>query len=887
MGWSATLYAQTGTINGIVVDAGDEPLAKATVSIVSATDSTVLSYTLSDDRGRFDLVRIPARSELLLYITHINSEPYRQKVTLEPKEKRNLDTIRMAGQQLDEVVVNHVAPIRLNGDTLEYKADYFKTRPNANVEELLQLLPGLQVNVDGTIYYQGRQVSGIRVNNKDFFAQDITLATRNLDASLVDVVQVIKDKGESKREILDDTDLPIVINLKTKKEFVKADFGKFYGSGGTRERYEAGALVNTFRDTLQISFIGYGNNISRQGFDYSELRQYGGMARAEAGGTSYYTYGGLQHKISLGINANYDIGKKLKTNLMYTFEKQDDITESNGSSTSFYDAITEFSANQNSGTHINNSHKIRTFIRYRPDTTTMVSLDGTIDFRQNTNDSWYTVNTTRESSNPVQDGESESGSTNHHTNFRYNLYGEKKFGHANILLSFRQTGNRQESTNRNHNNSWNHYYLFNDSTVDQSTLRYSNGKTADINNHVNIQIPVRKQINWDWYARYNWQQNQNLEDIDNRINVAEYTNRNDVANNKQGTFDFTYVGTKLNASIFNKKVKLSAGTEWLSLGRRYHYYDQTADLKDRRYYWLPNASVTYAGITASYNKSVQLPGFYAIVAVNSDLRPTSITLASPYFDNQMEQSMQLRYQKNFSKINLSLSSSISYSRYDNSIGYQRTYDIENSQSTNGQYQTTGNDRIYMYGHLSKRFATKKDWQISMNLNGYGSISSSYSMVNGEENKGNRSYGNIQSNINLSYKNNITLIPTYSIGISGTRYAWPSENFRDISNIRHSIGTGFRVDNLAKFRLETSYTLQNQPQSLRKDRTNLHVVNASLYYPLLQRKGELKFTAFDILNQNQNVNLGSSGNANYYSEQLTLRQYFMLGLVFKFLATPNK
>src|SRR5690606_26292750 len=102
-----------------------------------------------------------------------------------------------------------------------------------------QLLPGLQVNVDGTIYYQGRQVSGVRVNNKDFFAQDLTLATRNLDASLVDVVQVINDKGDSKREILDDSDLPIVINLKTKREFVKADFGKFYGSGGSRDRYEA------------------------------------------------------------------------------------------------------------------------------------------------------------------------------------------------------------------------------------------------------------------------------------------------------------------------------------------------------------------------------------------------------------------------------------------------------------------------------------------------------------------------------------------------------------------------------------------------------------------------------------------------------------------------
>ncbi|MFC7523024.1 carboxypeptidase-like regulatory domain-containing protein [Parapedobacter sp. GCM10030251] len=281
-------FAQNyGTVTGIVTDAEKQPLIKATVSIVSATDSTVLSYSLTDETGKFKLIRIPAQRDLALYITHINSSPFRREIRLIPKEELTLDTLLMSGNNLDEVVITQVAPVRLNGDTLEYKVDYFKTRPNANVEELLQLLPGLQVNVDGTIYYQGRQVSAVRVNNKDFFAQDLTLATRNLDASLIDLVQVIKDKGDSKREILDDSELPIVINLKTKKEFVKADFGKFYGSGGTRDRYESGALVNTFRDTLQISFIGYANNLSRQGFDYSELSQYGGMDRAENNSYSY------------------------------------------------------------------------------------------------------------------------------------------------------------------------------------------------------------------------------------------------------------------------------------------------------------------------------------------------------------------------------------------------------------------------------------------------------------------------------------------------------------------------------------------------------------------------------------------------------------------------
>ena len=206
-----------GTIKGMVVDATSEPLEKATIAVVSVKDSIVVTYSLTDDEGKFNLIRIPTSQKLIVHISHVSCSPYSRTFNLKPNETLALDTVRMEGVSLDEVVVTQVAPIRLIGDTLEFKADYFKTRPNASVEELLQLLPGLQVNVDGSIYYQGRQVSGVRVNNKDFFSQDLTIATRNLDASLIDAVQVVKDKGESKREILDDTDLPIIINLKKKK----------------------------------------------------------------------------------------------------------------------------------------------------------------------------------------------------------------------------------------------------------------------------------------------------------------------------------------------------------------------------------------------------------------------------------------------------------------------------------------------------------------------------------------------------------------------------------------------------------------------------------------------------------------------------------------------
>ncbi len=882
------LFSQNyGTITGVVLDADRQPLIKATVSLVAATDSTVLSYSLTDDAGKFKLIRIPTQRDLILYITHVNSSPFHHEIRLKPKEELALDTIRMSGNNLDEVVITQVAPIRLNGDTLEYKAEYFKTRPNANVEELLQLLPGLQVNVDGTIYYQGRQVSAVRVNNKDFFAQDLILATRNLDASLVDVVQVIKDKGDSKREILDDSELPIVINLKTKKEFVKADFGKFYGSGGTRDRYESGALINTFRDTLQISFIGYANNLSRQGFDYSELAQYGGMNRAENNSSGYMSYGGLQNKISLGINANYDIEKKLKTNLMYTFEQQKDYVDNKGVSSNFYESITEIASNHNNSTFKNDAHKIRAFVRYIPDTTSRISLESTVELGQNSNNHYGNSSTSRDDETQVGEGENRNSSARSNRHYRYNFYTEKKFTRSKMLLSLTHSLDNRVSQNDNETNSFNHYYLFNDSTVNQGVLKWGSTNEMRIGNTLNLQIPIRKEVNWDWYARYNWELNRDVEAIDSKINADHYTNRNDIANNKQGRFGYLYLGTKANASLFKKKLKISLGMEWLDLRRDYHYFGKTDDLNDNLSYWLPNVSINYNGITLSYTKQARLPSFYQLVAVNSNLYPTSLTIASPYFNNQVEDNFSLRYFNSFNSIKLTMNASAGYAVYDNSIGSKMSYNVTNSESTHERYQAPGTDRIFTNVHLMKRFMQSKSWNISVTIAGYGSSSLSFNTVNGEENRARNMFGNITNTLNVTYKNKVTVIPTYGIQMNKVTNAKQSVNFRDITNVSHDVGAVFRLDDIKRFRLETAYTLKNQPQSLRNDRTNLHIVNASLYYPIMQRKGELKFTAFDILNQNQNIWMGGYGNTNYYQEQLTLRQYFLLGVVFKFLATPNK
>lgn len=879
------LFAQNNAeIRGRVFDANLSALEKATVSLVSTSDSMVLTYGLTNDKGEFDLVRLPTGKPLLLYISHVNSSPFEKNILLKAGEKLNLDSIKMKANTIEEVLITAVAPIRMNGDTLEFKADYFKTRPNASVEELLKLLPGLQVNVDGSIFYQGREVSGVRVNNKDFFAQDLKIATRNLDAALIDVVQVIKDKGESKREITDESELPIVINLKMKKEFLKADFGKFYGGAATRDRYESGALMNAFRDTLQVSFIGFANNINRQGFDYAELSQYGGYGRAENNNMVMYGSRGLINQMSTGVNINYDIAKKLKTNLMYNFKRNNNYNRSENDGKSFYNDIQEESSSSYNNESADNNHEIRAFARYHIDTTAQISYDGRLNSRANNNMNDGFSENWRDTTIPVTKGNFESSSKGGSMNYNHNLYGEKKFKNK-WLLSLRQNLNNTDNNSNRSNASVTRYYLQNDSVFDEQRRTNSNGVNFSLNHRLNLQIPLHKKINIDLYAHQDLFDEKSIERILNKVNADEFTNRNDAANNRRIKSQQYTGGTRWNIKPI-KDVTLILGMQWLNLHNKFMYYQKLPDKSNQHHYWLADASLGYKNLNLSYNSSIQRPSFYQIVAVDSDLSPNYITYASPYFENVKEERINLRYNKYFTKSKMNFSFNAGVSWKDKDVAHDQTYNPQTSFGTGYSYQTAGVKNYNFSGYFSKNFLQSKVWNLSYNLRLYAFTYQNYSRINGEENLGSSMAGDITNTINLSYKDLITFSPSYGYNLNQTTYKYASENFRGVNNDRHNLGATLHFHNLKKFKLETSYTLRNQVMNINSGRENLHIVNASLYYPVFG-KGELKLSVFDLLNQNVSNYFYTHGNSTGYSSNLNLRQYFMLGLVYKFLNTGKK
>jgi hypothetical protein len=169
---------------------------------------------------------------------------------------------------LSEVTVQ-VAAIVVKEDTIEYNASSFKVKEGAVVEDLLKKLPGIQVDKDGNVTAQGKAVTRVKVNGKDFFGGDVKTATKELPANIVDKIQIIDDYGDQATVSgIKDGDPDKVMNIQIKKDKNKGFFGRATAGYGTQDRYQASFNGNYFNNNRQISVIGNSNNTNTSLFNF-------------------------------------------------------------------------------------------------------------------------------------------------------------------------------------------------------------------------------------------------------------------------------------------------------------------------------------------------------------------------------------------------------------------------------------------------------------------------------------------------------------------------------------------------------------------------------------------------------------------------------------------
>ncbi|HMI80036.1 MAG TPA: hypothetical protein VK484_14650, partial [Ferruginibacter sp.] len=470
-----TAFSQA-TLKGKLMDStAKTPLGLATVTVFKASDTAIITYRLSNPEGDFKVPGLPFDVNCRVVVSYSGYIGYRKEFTLGSDQPvLDLGNVYMspASTAMEEVVVYaERPPVVIKKDTVEFNASAFKTLPNALVEDLLKKLPGVQVDKDGNIMVNGKPVNRILVDGKTFFGDDPKMATRNLPSQVIDKVQVTDDKEEMLRNGDDNANnAGKVINLTLKKGIKKSMFGKAYAGGGGGPqggRYEMGAIANIFRDTLQVSVMGYSNNLNRPGFSVTDMRQTMGLNRSieTMGGNSNNNNnnsnfgssfsindinfggesrnGGITKSDGVGININHSPNNKRSIYGQYFFGRvYTDVQNENRTDIYKEDTVISNFSNQHY-TEIGNSHVFGAGARLKPDSTINLIIGLNYVISRTTSDK----NDTRSGVNNFL-GNLNNGLVNNTGDLKTNMYSH------NIMFTKLSRGKKGRRLNFTHYLGW-------------------------------------------------------------------------------------------------------------------------------------------------------------------------------------------------------------------------------------------------------------------------------------------------------------------------------------------------------------------------------------------------------------------------------------------------
>ncbi|MDE7346473.1 MAG: TonB-dependent receptor [Muribaculaceae bacterium] len=307
----ATLIA--ATVKGRIVDSQGQPLIGATATLLALPDSTIVTGSMTDADGAYTFSNLAVRRYAIkASMTGMDTEMTDFTVS-DTTKTIELPALKLYDEStvLKELVVKGVkTAVIAKEDTLEFNADSFHTTENAVVEDLLKKLPGVEVGSDGSITSNGKTVSKILVNGKEFFGDDPTMATKNFSAKAVSKVQVVDRKSEQARLTgVDDGEDETVINLEVKKGMEESWFGNIRGGYGTDDRYSGNLFITRMADGNRISLIGRANNTNEmggmdmRGGNFSMGGGAGGIRTSQMLGLDFAV--GDEQKFAIGGNVRY------------------------------------------------------------------------------------------------------------------------------------------------------------------------------------------------------------------------------------------------------------------------------------------------------------------------------------------------------------------------------------------------------------------------------------------------------------------------------------------------------------------------------------------------------------------------------------------------------
>lgn len=361
----------------VIVDSTSHtPVEFATFSIKYIGEQVAKRYAVSDSTG-LALIKSAPVGRASVRIECIGYDVYEGIFDVH-RGVNDMGRIAIkANTVLNTIVVSAAGnQMVVKKDTIEYNANSFKTNDTDMLEDLVKKLPGLEIDSDGKITSQGKEITKVLIDGKTFFMDDPQLATKNLPAKIIDKIKVVEKKSdEAKFTGIDDGDEETVLDLSIKKGMADGWIGNVGGGYGTKERYEGSFMVGRFTKNDQISFIGNANNTNNRGFNdmagsmMSTMMSGGGMGGGMAGmGGFSFTGSGVTASKMAGLNYNHQSDdQKFKANVSYLYSATDkDVVETKDRTTMFSESSSQHSSEAGGQNTVSHGHRIDAEIEYAP-----------------------------------------------------------------------------------------------------------------------------------------------------------------------------------------------------------------------------------------------------------------------------------------------------------------------------------------------------------------------------------------------------------------------------------------------------------------------------------------------------------------------------------------
>lgn len=880
-----SLIAQNANVSGIVEDGAGEKLSSATVILLQAADSVLVSFATTDNNGEFQIKRV-RQGDYILQFSYLGFQT-RNVEFIYQDERENIDlgniVLEESTNELSEIeVVADYSPISIKKDTLEYNADAFKPKTHEVVEDLLKRLPGIEIDDEGNIKAQGEDVRKVLVDGKEFFGSDPKIATKNLPADAIKKVQVFDKKSDmAEFSGIDDGEEEKTINLELKPDRRKGVFGTITGGLGTEERYTGNSSINKFSQNEQLSFIGSVNNVNQQGFSFSDYVSFMG-GPSNAFGRRSNTSGaqinqglsnGFVQSGSLGLNYNRDFGTKTKLRSSYFYNHLDrDIDKTSDIENQLPD-LSYFSNEVSGSNTLNNNHRVNFSLSHDLDSNQNIKFESSLtlsnaNFLSESFGESFLLDQT-----PLNFIDRENYSDQDNLSTEFELIYRRKLGKPGRTISASASYGTDNVDGTGGLESENGFFDMGELEEVDSIFQDQNLVQKD--KQYRLRASYTEPIGKGKYLEAALERSSVQNDLDK--DVFDLENEQDIFNPElsqnyisERIYDRAGVGFRITKNALN----LSFGLDGQRTLLQGEIMSSENIIEKESYYLLPEMRLRYefsasGRLMFDYRTRVNDPSITQLQPIVDNTDPTNIYIGNPDLKPEYAHSLNLRFHSFSQFSQVSFFGSIGFTLTENNITNARniTPDFIRTTMPLNTDQATAT-RLYLGAGLPLRFIKSR-----LSVNGNVSHSQSDIFISFIEDNTQRWNTGVQVRLNNQKREILEWGLSGRVSYNTTQYEIQSSQNQNYINQQY--GADLRINFLKNWSVGGNFNYNIYGSSLNTDQIDVPLAEAFLSRDFMDKRLRITLAAFDLFNRNEGIE--QIAELNYLEETRiqSLGRYFML------------